>query len=372
MGDPFSFLQRMANLVGFLLILGLGTSFASEESDLTAKAMNAYRQGNYDVAIDCFDKLIQLHVTDSYLGRGKTYFAKKAYDKAIADFDEAIQRRPSAIAFRFRGEAYSRIGAYEKAVSDYSQAIQRDPSNVYLYLDRANAYFFNREFSTARIDCNTAIMLLTKNSGEKQSLALAYCIKGQTYASENNDDCFTNFEKAIQINPKDCLPYLSRAHAFAVNGKLSQAIDDYNIAIQLDPTNAALYANRAEIDARKGDYAKGIEDCNKGIKIDPYCGLAYDRLAWILAVCPDPKIRDGKKALENAKKACELTAWKKPQCLDTLAAAYAETGDFEEAVTWEQKAIELDLKDKDLKESQERLELYKQKKHFPFSKGVTH
>jgi tetratricopeptide (TPR) repeat protein len=365
-------MKQMIYLVGFLLILGLGACFGSEESDLTTNAMNAYRLGNYDVAIDCFDKLIQLNVTDSYLGRGKTYFAKKAYDKAIADFDKAIQRRPSAIAFQFRGEAYSRIGDYEKAASDYTQAIQLDPSNSYLYVERANVYLFNRQFSTARIDCNTAIMLLTENSDLKQSLALAYCIKGQTYASENNDECFTNFEKAIQINPKDCLPYLSRAHVFAIKGKLSQAIDDYNIARQLDPTNAVVYAKIAEIDARKGEYAKGIEDCNKGIKIDPYCGLAYDRLAWILAVCPDPKIRDGKKALENAKKACELTAWKKPQCLDTLAAAYAETGEYEEAVTWEQKAIDSSSKDADLKGFQERLELYKQKKPFRILKEVTH
>jgi tetratricopeptide (TPR) repeat protein len=365
-------MKQMIYLVGFLLILGLGACFGSEESDLTTNAMNAYRLGNYDVAIDCFDKLIQLNVTDSYLGRGKTYFAKKAYDKAIADFDKAIQRRPSAIAFQFRGEAYSRIGDYEKAASDYTQAIQLDPHNGQIYLDRANAYLFNRQFSTARIDCSTAIMLLSENAGENESLALAYCIKGQTFAEENNNECFSNFEKAIQISPRDYLPYYNRAAVFDRNGNLSRAIDDYSIAIKLSPTNASAYAIRALVYARKGDFAKGIEDCNRGINIDSNCVLAYEHLAVILAVCPDSKIRDGKRALENAKKACELTSWKQPKCLDTLAAAYAETGAFDQAITWEQKAIDSSSKDADLKGFQERLELYKQKKPFRILKEVTH
>ena len=74
--------------------------------------------------------------------------------------------------------------------------------------------------------------------------------------------------------------------------------------------------------------------------------------------------------MENAKKACELTSWKEPKCLDTLAAAYAETGAFDKAVTWEQKAIESSSKDADLKGFQERLELYKQKRPFRIPKGT--
>ena len=345
-----------------------GDSTTNDVSLLTDNAMNAFRLGNYDVAIDCFNKLIQLNVTGSYLGRGETYFAKKAYDKAIADFDEAILLRPSANAFRFRGDAYSRIGDFEKATADYSQAIQLDPHDGHLYLDRAQAYCFNRQFSTARIDCSTAILLLSENAGENESLALAYCIKGQTFAEENNNECFSNFEKAIQISPRDYLPYYIRAAVFDRNGNLSRAIDDYSIAIQLYPTNASAYAVRALVYARKGDYAKGIEDCNRGINIDSNCVLAYESLAALLAVCPDSKIRDGKRALENAKKACELISWKQPKCLDTLAAAYAETGAFDQAVTWEQKAIESSSKEADVKGFQERLELYKQKKPYRLEK----
>jgi tetratricopeptide (TPR) repeat protein len=300
-----------------ILLFHIGRGFADEESDLKANALNAYKSGSYDVAIDSFNKLIQLNVTDAYLGRGRAYAMKEAYDKAIGDFDELIQRRPSAIAYQYRGDAYLRMGNYEKAANDYSQAIQRDPSNGNLYAYRANAYLLNQQFSIAKIDCRTAIMLLEENPNSIQSLTLAYCIKGQALVSDNNDECFEAFDKAIQLSPKDILPYLSRANTFAVRRKLSRAIDDYNVVIRLDPTNATTYSKIAAMEFAKGNYVKGIEDCNKGIKVDPNCAVVYDRLAWILAVCPDSKLRDGEKALENARKACQLTAWKEPQCFDT-------------------------------------------------------
>ena len=58
-----------------------------------------------------------------------------------------------------------------------------------------------------------------------------------------------------------------------------------------------------------------------------------------MAACPEAKYRDGRKAVESATRACELTEWKRSEFLDTLAAAYAESGDFDAAVTWQMRAI---------------------------------
>ena len=75
-------------------------------------------------------------------------------------------------------------------------------------------------------------------------------------------------------------------------------------------------------------------------------------------------LRDGKKAVELAIEACELTRWKEAYCLETLAAAYAETGDFASAVKWQTKAIELEADAKEKDEYQARLKLYQEKKPF--------
>jgi hypothetical protein len=82
-----------------------------------------------------------------------------------------------------------------------------------------------------------------------------------------------------------------------------------------------------------------------------------------LATSPEDKLRDGPRAIKLATKACEVTEYKKPHILSTLAAAYAETGDFETARKWSGKAVELGTKDKEVDEQlQKELESYQQKK----------
>ena len=85
----------------------------------------------------------------------------------------------------------------------------------------------------------------------------------------------------------------------------------------------------------------------------------------LLATTPNDGLRDGKRALELARAACELTNWKNPNYIDTLAAAYAETGDFEQAVNWETKALEFpDFIEKNGQAARKRLEFYR--KHQPY------
>lgn len=86
-------------------------------------------------------------------------------------------------------------------------------------------------------------------------------------------------------------------------------------------------------------------------------GIILD-LAWLLATCPDEKIRDGKRAVDVAQQV--LSAWNETDVglCDTLAAAYAEQGDFAQAVRWQTKAIELLKNDLQRSALQKRLSLY--------------
>ncbi|HEX4638590.1 MAG TPA: hypothetical protein VH170_03810 [Chthoniobacterales bacterium] len=90
-----------------------------------------------------------------------------------------------------------------------------------------------------------------------------------------------------------------------------------------------------------GDTRGGIREWEKSLQIEPNDGNALNNLAWVLATFPRDEIRDGKRAVELAKKAASLPGGESPLVLRTLAAAYAEAGDFPSAVSTAQRAVDL-------------------------------
>lgn len=108
----------------------------------------------------------------------------------------------------------------------------------------------------------------------------------------------------------------------------------------------------------------------KAIEIDPNNASAYNNPSWLLATADSSDFRNGKNALEFALKACELSNWKNSLHLDTLAAAYARAGDFENAVKWQKKTLEMMemMKSDEMerkREAEKRLDIYRNHKPWP-------
>jgi serine/threonine-protein kinase len=136
------------------------------------------------------------------------------------------------------------------------------------------------------------------------------------------------------------------------------AIQDYTARLKLEPRNAPIYNLRAVVYYELRDYPAAIADHVTACELAPNDPAAFNHVAWIWATCPKPEYRNGPMAVEHATRACTLTRYEKAFCIDTLAAAYAACGRFDEAVKWAEKAI--DLVDEEAKaDYRKRLDLYR-------------
>lgn len=123
--------------------------------------------------------------------------------------------------------------------------------------------------------------------------------------------------------------------------ELYWSLADLNEAIRLEPTLAEAHFYRGHVQYRLLDYPGTLESYRAAVRLDPNDTDKMNQLAWVLATCPNVGIGDGKQAVELARKALALSKDEDPDLLDTLAASLAEDGRFEEAISIQDKAVNL-------------------------------
>lgn len=148
------------------------------------------------------------------------------------------------------------------------------------------------------------------------------------------------FSGVIEAQPRVGAHYLRRAVAWSECGEYGKAVGDFTEAIRLAPGDPAAYYGRAVARHLSRAYDGALEDYATVVRLAPGHAGAYAGRAWLRATCPEVKYRDGVEAVRDALRACELTGWDDPDCIDNLAAACAENRQFEEAVRWQSKALE--------------------------------
>ena len=220
----------------------------NETPKILAVAFNARGNGfvvkkDYDRAVADFSEAIRLDPADAavFRDRATAYAANNDADSAIRDYTEAARLDPrNAIAFHDRGLVYqNQMGDMKRAIADYTEALRLDPRNAMAYTNRGHAYSQTGDFDRALADYNEAIKL-------NPDLALAYNYRGGAFSARGNADrAIADYTEALRRNPKDAVTYANRGRAYSQKGDADRAIQDYNAAIMLDPNNAVVYVDLA-------------------------------------------------------------------------------------------------------------------------------
>ena len=242
---------------------------------------------------------------------------------------EKMDSRRRAALFTYRGNAYLHQGSYGRAMNDYNDALRLEPR-----------------------------------------IPMAYCGRGFIYsANSHNELAIKEYDAAIRLVPKYLAAYDDRGHAYRKIRKFSNAIADFNTAMGLDPTDPAAYVELAIVYYVKGELEKVpayLQQASAKMRWSSTDDQGTMRLlGWFRATCPDARFRGCTEAVKWAKRSCELTNWKSYGSIDGLAAAYAECGDFDRAIKFEQQALQVSqFSKKDRLQMEKQLSLFKDHKPY--------
>ena len=315
-------------MIAGLFLCGLGCESRQQKiARLLSNADAARENKQYAQAIKDYTEAINLNpeFAPAYPARAGIYILTAQYERALRDLDTGIRLAPTnALALEMRGMVYTQTKRYNAALTNFNLALKLRPSDVRVLKQRAQAFALSKDYTNAILDLT----------------------------------------RAAELAPNDPGIYSYRGRLFTLADMTNNALDDFNEALDLKAEDFPALFGRAELEVKTGVYQKGARDFERALELRPDYPAAYNGYAWLLATCPDEQVRDGKKAVELANKACALSNWTNYAAVDTLAAAYAETGDYEQAVRYQKQAVGMEVPKDNLTNVANRIDLYQ--RHQPY------
>jgi tetratricopeptide (TPR) repeat protein len=323
------------------------------------------KQGKYDLAIPHFRAVLQLasNMTEAHYHLGLCLTSSGKFEEAMAAYQAALQVNPGhanarnnlAVTLLLLGRLdeaaaqFAELARLEPASPDplcslgglllrqrkfaqaetqFAAAVRRQPDFIPALLGLGRALAARGEFANAEARFREVLLLSPTHAEAQADLANAQAGDAQTNAT------------ATWPNEAEAKTHEDQGLLYARLGKLEEAVREFQEQLRLQPDAQAHY-NVALARVMQGNLKEAATHYEEAVKLKPDWPIALNDLAWIRATAPLVELRDSAAAVRLAERACQLTQFREPRFVGTLAAAYAEAGRFADAVTTAEKAIDL-------------------------------
>ncbi len=253
------------------------------------------------------------------------------------------------------------IPEFVNIAGDGIEDIQVPAVEQYKLMDEAMDFEEQGKNDQALAIWNKAVAMDPGNAKAQNGLGISLCVHGDTAQG------FEHLHEAIRINPMSVETHYILGSFLMKQGEAEKALPEFKTAIAIRPHFESAEEGLASAYQALDNPAEALAHWRRAHVIDPSRASAVLGSAWLLATAPDASLRNGAAAVADAESARDLSAVNDPGVLDTLAAAYAEDGQFTRAVATAAQALELAVArgDKPLADQiRARLQLYKTRKAF--------
>lgn len=319
--------------------------------------------GKFDESISRFEKALSLKEAydDAHNNLGVALVQKNRVDDAISHYRRALQLRPSNVeAMVNLGAALLGRGQVDDALALYEQALKLQPDHSGAHNNLGMALLQKGRGPDAMQHLQRSLELRPTN-------AEAHCNLAKCLSEEGKfDAAIQHYESALKVRPGYGDALYGLGVALSRTGHVKEAAQQYQLAVQSEPSRADARINLGNLLLQLGDVVGAVDHLEHAVDLAPdellshnSLGNAYlqarktreavqqfelalncspdnwvvlNNLAWILATSPETSVRDGVKAVSLARQASKAAGEENPFVLRTLAAAYAEAGQFDEAL----------------------------------------
>ena len=295
-------------------------------------------RGEVDEAIQHYRQALEINprFAEAHANLGVALAGRGEVDEAIQHYRQALEINPRFAEPQYNlGNALAGLRRIDEAVTHYRKALEINPCYAEAHNNLGVVLAGRGEVDEAIQHYRQALEINPYYAEAHNNLGGVLAGRGEV------DEAIQHYRQALEIKPYDAEPQYNLGNALAGLRRIDEAVTHYRKALEINPRHAGTHNNLGIVLAGRGEVDEAIQHYRQALEINPHYAEAHKNLAWLLATCPAAALRNGAEAIEHAQRANRLSGGRRPDVLHTLAAAYAEAGQFPEALAAVCKGMEL-------------------------------